>query len=123
MHQVARGPLAGVEARSGSGHYGIFDHGAHAWAWQPDGQRSVLWLSRHSRFTHGHAVRGGVPVVFPWFGTGPGWNPGVAKAAAMADFGDEWSQMICLEAANIGDHAVTLQPGEGHLLSQRVTPA
>ncbi len=286
-YQVTRDPLAGVEARPGGGHYAIFDHGAHAWAWQPDGHRPVLWLSRHSRFAHGHAIRGGVPVVFPWFGTGPGgdrrpahgfgrlqrwtrrtvddtldtdgrlavdyvldsldlpdqpdfpftfsarlratftpdyfgidlgvvnaddrpfrfesalhtylavsdvrevalrgldglsyldktasgppeprvqdgelaitgetdriygehgpvvlddpgwqralavadrgaanlvvWNPWVTKAAALADLGDdEWTQMICLEAANIGDHAITLQPGESHLLSQRITLA
>ena len=284
-YQVISDPLGGVEARPGSGHFAIFDHGAHAWAWQPDGQRPVLWQSRQSAFEPGRAIRGGVPVVFPWFGTGPAgdrrpahgfgrlqpwtrrtvedtldadgrlvvdhvldsldlpdqpdfpfnfsarlratftpdyfgidlgvvnaddrpftfeaalhtylavsdvrqvvlrgldgvtyldrmaagppeplvqdgdltitgetdriyaehgavvlvdpgwgralavvdtgaanlvvWNPWVAKAASMADFGDdEWTGMICLEAANIGEHAVTVQPGESHLLSQRIT--
>ena len=65
-------PLPGVEARLGTGHYGVLDHGAQAWAWQPEGQRPVLWVSSRSAFTEGRAVRGGVPLVFPWFGGGPG---------------------------------------------------
>lgn len=45
------------------------------------------------------------------------WNPWVAKAAAMADFGDdEWPGMLCIETANVANHAVTLQPGQHHEL-------
>jgi glucose-6-phosphate 1-epimerase len=45
------------------------------------------------------------------------WNPWVAKAAAMADFGDdEWPGMICVETANVADHAVTLAPGQSHVM-------
>ena len=52
------------------------------------------------------------------------WNPWVGKAAAMADFGDdEWPQMVCIEAANAFDDAVTLQPGESHRLTQRIVLA
>ena len=41
------------------------------------------------------------------------WNPWVEKAARMADFGDdEWQRMLCVETANVGAAAVTLQPGE-----------
>lgn len=43
------------------------------------------------------------------------WNPWIAKAAAMADFGDdEWPQMVCIETANAGDDAVTIAPGVRH---------
>jgi D-hexose-6-phosphate mutarotase len=43
------------------------------------------------------------------------WNPWIAKAAAMADFGDgEWPQMLCIETANAGANAVTVPPGETH---------
>ena len=43
------------------------------------------------------------------------WNPWTAKAAAMADFGDEeWPQMLCIETANAGANAVLLPPGEKH---------
>jgi D-hexose-6-phosphate mutarotase len=45
------------------------------------------------------------------------WNPHVAKAARMADFGDdEWSTMLCVESAAIGENRITLAPGESHTL-------
>lgn len=49
------------------------------------------------------------------------WNPFVSKAAKMGDFGnDEWQEMVCVEAANIGGAAITLQPGQAHTLHQRI---
>jgi len=43
------------------------------------------------------------------------WNPWIAKAKAMADFGDdEFTRMVCVETANVGDARVTLPPGETH---------
>ncbi len=46
------------------------------------------------------------------------WNPWIAKAAAMADFGDdEWPQMLCIETANAGADAVTLAAGARHALT------
>ncbi|MDO5737292.1 MAG: D-hexose-6-phosphate mutarotase [Propionibacteriaceae bacterium] len=70
-YEVTSHPLTGIEARPGSGHYGVFDHGAHVWAWQPSGEKPVLWMSAKSMYEPGQAVRGGVPVIFPWFGAGP----------------------------------------------------
>lgn len=64
-------PLPGIEAHPGSGHYGVFDHGAQVWAWQPDGAaHPVLWLSSASAFEPGKPIRGGIPICFPWFGPG-----------------------------------------------------
>jgi D-hexose-6-phosphate mutarotase len=41
------------------------------------------------------------------------WNPWIAKAAAMADFGDsEWPRMVCVEQANAGDDALEVAAGE-----------
>ena len=46
------------------------------------------------------------------------WNPWVAKAKAMPDFGDdEWSGMVCVETANAMDDAVTLAPGATHVIT------
>ena len=43
------------------------------------------------------------------------WNPWIAKAAAMADFGDEeWPGMLCVETANAGANILTLPPGKTH---------
>lgn len=50
------------------------------------------------------------------------WNPWIAKAKAMPDFGDaEWTSMLCVESANAMDDAVTLEPGSVHRLSTVVT--
>jgi len=50
------------------------------------------------------------------------WNPWTAKAAAMADFGDdEWQAMLCVETANVRDDAITLAPGESHTMSAVIT--
>jgi glucose-6-phosphate 1-epimerase len=49
------------------------------------------------------------------------WNPWVAKAKAMADYGDEeWPGMICVETCNVGSHAVTLGPGQKHVMTARI---
>lgn len=60
----------GVEVRPRGGHYAVLDAGAQVLAWTPPGQNPVLWLSPLASFDPGVAVRGGVPVVFPWFGAG-----------------------------------------------------
>lgn len=46
----------------------VYLHGAHVTAWQPAGQAPGLFLSERSDFAEGKAIRGGVPVCFPWFG-------------------------------------------------------
>jgi D-hexose-6-phosphate mutarotase len=45
----------------------IYLHGAQVTAWQPAGHQEVLFLSRQSRFEDGKAIRGGIPICFPWF--------------------------------------------------------
>jgi glucose-6-phosphate 1-epimerase len=53
------------------------------------------------------------------------WNPWVAKAAAMADFGDqEWPELLCVETANVLDHAISLEPDATATMAARydVTP-
>ncbi|QGF23623.1 D-hexose-6-phosphate mutarotase [Raineyella fluvialis] len=48
----------------------VYLHGGHLTGWQPTGQEPVIWLSGMSRFEDGAAIRGGVPICFPWFGSG-----------------------------------------------------
>jgi glucose-6-phosphate 1-epimerase len=58
-----------IEAADGTAH--LYLHGAHVTHFQPRGARPVLFLSRESQFTGGmpgKAIRGGVPLCFPWFG-------------------------------------------------------
>lgn len=45
------------------------------------------------------------------------WNPWIAKAQRMPDFGDdEWPHMLCVESGNIQANAITLEPGERSVL-------
>ncbi len=46
----------------------IYQHGAHLTRWIPRGQEPVLFLSSKSFFQPDKPIRGGVPVIFPWFG-------------------------------------------------------
>lgn len=45
----------------------LYLQGAHLTAWHPAGQQPVLFLSDRSAFAPGKAIRGGIPIVFPWF--------------------------------------------------------
>ena len=46
----------------------VFLQGAHVAAFQPAGAQPVLFMSTRSHFENGKPIRGGVPVIFPWFG-------------------------------------------------------
>lgn len=49
------------------------------------------------------------------------WNPWIDKSRRMPDFGDdEWTGMVCIETACVGEHAVVLQPGQSHRMSALV---
>lgn len=45
----------------------IYLHGAHVTSWKPAGNDEVLFVSSTSRWQEGQAIRGGIPVCFPWF--------------------------------------------------------
>jgi glucose-6-phosphate 1-epimerase len=52
------------------------------------------------------------------------WNPWIAKAARMPDYGDdEWPGMVCIETANARASVVTLAPGAAHELALRLVCA
>ena len=47
----------------------IYLQGAHVTRWQPRGAGApVLFLSSRTAYAPGKAIRGGVPLIFPWFG-------------------------------------------------------
>lgn len=63
-------PLPGIKVDTQAATGTIFFNGAHVSEWTPAGQRPVLWLSDSSVFETGKPIRGGVPLIWPWFGTG-----------------------------------------------------
>jgi glucose-6-phosphate 1-epimerase len=61
------GGLSKVEASVPGGKGEMYLHGAHVTSWIPMGAAEVLYLSPNSIWKDGYAIRGGVPVSFPWF--------------------------------------------------------
>jgi glucose-6-phosphate 1-epimerase len=45
----------------------IYLHGAQVTSWKPSENEEVLFLSSKSRWQEGQAIRGGIPICFPWF--------------------------------------------------------
>jgi glucose-6-phosphate 1-epimerase len=50
------------------GHGSVSLYGGQVLSWQPTGQRPVFWLSDDSKYSLGSAIRGGIPLCWPWFG-------------------------------------------------------
>ncbi len=46
-------------------------HGAHVMSWKPVDEEEVLYLSPDAVFKEGKAIRGGIPVCWPWFNAHP----------------------------------------------------
>jgi glucose-6-phosphate 1-epimerase len=49
----------------------VMHHGAHVVSWIDSSGRERLYLSSKAHYGPGDAIRGGIPVVFPQFATGP----------------------------------------------------
>src|SRR5271169_5615413 len=46
----------------------LYLQGAQVTAWRLSDERPILFTSPNSTFAPGRAIRGGIPIVFPWFG-------------------------------------------------------
>ncbi len=66
FHQTASG-LTYLSVLTPAAAATIYLQGAHLTHWQPTGEKPVLFLSRKSDLAPGKAIRGGVPIAFPWF--------------------------------------------------------
>jgi len=47
---------------------GIALHGGHVISFKPQGQQDLIWMSEQAVFDGKAALRGGIPVCWPWFG-------------------------------------------------------
>ena len=52
------------------GRYGVSAHGAHVTTWWSALYGDLLYLSSSAAFEPSKAIRGGIPICFPWFGGG-----------------------------------------------------
>ncbi len=75
----------------------VRDHGAHVTAWAPAGHSAVVWVSAHAVYAEGVAIRGGVPICFPWFGPGRSGNLSPAHGFARVV---EWRLVDVIEDAD-----------------------
>ena len=63
-----RGELPMIEVSTEWSTAEIYHHGAHVTHFGKKGEQPLLFLSQCSRFSREDPIRGGIPVIFPWFG-------------------------------------------------------
>lgn len=96
------GELPKIEATSDWSTAEIYLQGAHVTDFRKQGEPSLLFLSQCSQFADGQPIRGGIPVIFPWFGAREGLpTHGFARVA-------EWELH---EATALPEGGVTLRFG------------
>jgi glucose-6-phosphate 1-epimerase len=78
--EPGQGGLARLALNTALGSAHIYLHGAHVTHYQPAGQPAALFLSSKAFFEPGRAIRGGIPICWPWFG------PRESDKAAMHGF-------------------------------------
>jgi len=87
----------------------IYMQGAHLTHWKPAGQAPAIFLSKRAEFVPGKPIRGGVPIIFPWFAerhdgkTGP--QHGFARIS-------EWDLGFAAMAGDELHLAFTLAPND-----------
>ncbi len=96
-----RGDLPMVEIATPWSAAEIYLHGAQVTHFQKQCEPPLLFLSQCSRFDTVHPIRGGIPIIFPWFGK-PADKPGQHGFARVKD----WE--LC-EVTSPADGSVTLR--------------
>ncbi|MEO8411335.1 MAG: D-hexose-6-phosphate mutarotase [Propionivibrio sp.] len=71
LHPVGATGLPMLRVDNPLGRAVIALQGAHVMAFQPKGQRELLWVSPKCVLAVGQPIRGGIPLCLPWFGPGP----------------------------------------------------
>lgn len=66
------GELPKVEVNGDQGCAEIYLHGAHVTDFHLQDQPPLLFVSQCSRFARNQPIRGGIPVILPWFGSREG---------------------------------------------------
>jgi glucose-6-phosphate 1-epimerase len=87
----------------------VYLQGAHLTAWQPKGQPPAIFVSRKSDLAPGKAIRGGVPIAFPWFATRHDGRPGPSHGFARIQ---DWTLAFAALAGEDLHLTFTLGPTE-----------
>jgi glucose-6-phosphate 1-epimerase len=62
------GEMTKIQASTDRSTAEVYLHGAHVTDFRKRGEAPLLFTSQFSRFTIDQPIRGGIPVIFPWFG-------------------------------------------------------
>jgi len=87
----------------------VYLQGAHVAAWQPKGQKPAIFVSRKSDFAPGKAIRGGVPIAFPWFAARHDGKAGPSHGFARIQ---DWTLAFAALAGDDLHMTLTLGPTE-----------
>lgn len=87
----------------------IYLHGAHLTHWKPKGQAPAIFLSQRAEFAPDKPIRGGVPVIFPWFGDRHDGKTGSMHGFARVS---EWTLAFAAMAGDELHLTFTLAPNE-----------
>ena len=68
VHKEFSNGFSYIEVKNSSAEAKIALQGAHIFHYKRADAEPLLWLSEASDFEHSKAIRGGVPVCWPWFG-------------------------------------------------------
>lgn len=84
-------------------------HGAHLFEWTPLGQEAVIYNSPESIYREGKALRGGIPICWPWFNAHPQDSSLPSHGFARNRF---WELISITEATNSTSVLLQLKPDE-----------
>ncbi len=76
----------------------VYLHGAHVTSFTPKGGDDLLWLSKTAIFDRAKAIRGGIPLCWPWFGAHPTDSTKAAHGFARVSL---W-QVISVQTTELG---------------------
>jgi glucose-6-phosphate 1-epimerase len=87
------------------GEANVYLHGGHVTHYRPAGQKPVLFMSSQSHLDPDKPIRGGIPIVFPWFG------PSASGPSAPAHGFGRILQWTVEKAEEAADRSITLVMG------------
>lgn len=123
---AGKGGLPALHVHSSRSTAVIYRHGAHIASWTKKDAPPVLFLSGSSSFLPDKPIRGGVPVIFPWFGAREG-HPFHATAR-LADW--DLTESLVLDGGDVrlrfslpgpADHSVSFVVTVGESLRMELT--
>ncbi|WP_299013560.1 D-hexose-6-phosphate mutarotase [uncultured Photobacterium sp.] len=86
---------------------GISLHGGHLIWYKPAGEEDVIWLSEKAEFDTTKAIRGGIPVCWPWFGKAGTPSHGFARNSEWTLKQHRESEQGVIVALELEDNEVT----------------